>query len=184
MKWEITVREVIDGQPGAEQKVVEIARPNRLSQLADVGMSLEEGKAILARIQSVVAAGQADRESVACRICTDCGASRRLKDYRTRRIDTVFGRVSLRIARTSERCNHATADQGLPSGRSTPEFDDLRARLAADLSYGRVSALLRLTLPMSTGVAPTTVRAHTLRAAHRIGRGPVACASPPSRAKS
>src|SRR5271154_1903469 len=133
MKWEIIVRELGDGPPRAEQKVIEIARPNRLSHLADVGMSLEEGKHILARIQSVIAAAQADRESVARRICTDCGASRRLKDYRTRRIDTVFGRVSLRIARTSERCNHGIADPGLPSGRSTPEFDDLRAKLAADL---------------------------------------------------
>ena len=103
-------------------------------------------------------------------MCPTCGTAARLKDYRRRRIDTVFGRVTVRVPRTTGRCAHEYADRPLPPGRSTPEYDLLRAKLASEMSYRKARAFLGMTLPVSTGLAPGTVRAHTFRAGLRLAQ--------------
>jgi hypothetical protein len=168
MNWEITIREHVEGRPPREHSVFRITRPTCLARIADLGMRLEEGKAVLASIQNLIV--QADADSRARPTCPACGATRRLKDYRNRRIDTVFGRVSMRLRRTSGDCTHDSAESGMHRSRSTPEYDALRSKLAAELSYRKARAFLSMTLPVSTGLAPATVRAHTFRTANRLAR--------------
>jgi hypothetical protein len=168
MNWEIIVREFDDGRPLREHVVVRITRPAELVRMSDLGMRLEEGKAALARMQNVIVAAQADSDSRLRRTCPACGAYRRSKDYRRRRIDTVFGRVSVRLKRTTGGCPHKCTGPVLPRGRSTPEYDALRAKLAAELSYRKARAFLSMTLPVSTGLALGTIRAHTFRVATRL----------------
>jgi hypothetical protein len=168
MNWEITVREIVVGRPIREHTVFQIARPSRLIRFEDLGIRLEEGKTILANIQNVITTAQAEFDSHARRTCPACGKARRMKDYRRRRIDTMFGQVSVRLKRTTAGCTHEYAEHRLPPGRSTPEFDSLRAKVASELPYRKARAFLGLTLPVSAGLAPGTIRAHTFWAGYRL----------------
>jgi len=58
--------------------------------------------------------------------CRSCAAVCQVKDYRPRRIATLFGQVTLRLPRF--RCAGMEAGHGWPAHcRSTPELDQVRA---------------------------------------------------------
>jgi len=65
----------------------------------DKSLSVEDGKKILAALQTVVVSQEADTYTLFRRICPDCGVLRPVKDYTTRRIRTVFGTVEVRNPR-------------------------------------------------------------------------------------
>src|SRR3954467_4203024 len=95
--------------------------------------------------------------------CRACGAACRVKDYRPRRIATLFGMVTVRLPRF--RCARCRGDQaGIewpPQCRSTPEFDQIRAQFSAFLPYRVAAGVLQQLLPLDAG--PETLRAHTLK---------------------
>jgi hypothetical protein len=62
---------------------------------ADVGVKLADAKPLLARLQQVVVSQQLRDYCAASRPCPSCQARRNLKDYRTRRLDTVLGRIAV-----------------------------------------------------------------------------------------
>ena len=99
-----------------------------------------------------------------------------MKDYRNRKVDTVFGTVSFRSPRiVSCACEPPwyleTAFCPLwpiiPE-RATPELLALQAKLAAQMSYRRVVETLREFLPVSDKINHVTVRNRTLRVGARI----------------
>jgi hypothetical protein len=99
-----------------------------------------------------------------------------LKDYRQRKVDTVFGTVSFRSPRIlSCACEPPwyleTAFCPLwpiiPE-RATPELLALQAKLAAQMSYRRVVETIREFLPVSEKFNHVTVRNRTLRVGVRI----------------
>ena len=61
--------------------------------------SVEDGKKIMAALQTAIVAQEADTYTLFRRICPDCGVLRSVKDYTTRRIRTVFGTVEVRNPR-------------------------------------------------------------------------------------
>src|SRR4051794_16191232 len=95
--------------------------------------------------------------------CQACGAACRVKDYRPRRIATLFGTVTVRLPRF--RCASCRGDQaGIewpPQCRSTPEFDQIRAQFSAFLPYRVAAGVLQQLLPLDAG--PETLRAQTLK---------------------
>jgi hypothetical protein len=155
--------------------VMEIDRSGDLAEIDNLGLSLAEGKRLLERVQREVVAAQA-REHAGCRPrCGACGARRRVKDYQTRRIDTVFGRVVLRLPRFQcAGCAETVAGVSWPlHSRSTPELDRLRAYLSALTSYRSAAAVLKALLPVDGGGRPETLRNRTLRAGEELRRSPL-----------
>ena len=133
MVW--IVRLVCVGAEGEEHgaDVMRIARPDSLTDLASLGLTLAEGKRLLAGIQREIVAAQARDHAVRRPGCRRCEGVCRVKDYRQHAIATLFGQVAVRLPRF--RCaGCATAEAGVegPSHvRSTPELDRLRAQLSA-----------------------------------------------------
>src|SRR3954463_15446861 len=117
---------------------MQIARPDDRTDLATLGLTLAEGKQLLAGVQQELVAAQARRHAArrpACRSC--CSTTCRVKDDRQHAIATLFGQVALRLPRyCCVGCGGAEAGLGWPSHiRSTPELDRLRAQLAAPVPY-------------------------------------------------
>ena len=119
---------------------------------------------------------QADEICALRRICRRCYRWTALKDYRRRKVDTVFGAVSFRSPRNvSCACEPPwyleTAFCPLwpiiPE-RATPELLALQAKLAAQMSYRQVVETMREFLSVSEKINDVTVRIRTLRIGTRI----------------
>src|SRR5690349_2014337 len=165
MGW--VLRLVESGADGSSDSidVLEIERPGDLGDLADLGLTHAQGKELLARVQQAVVAGQSRDHAARRPACRTCGAACRLKDYRPRRIATLFGPVTVRLPRfRCAGCDEAEAGIDWPAhGRSTPELDQLRARYAALLPYRVAAGVLEHLLPVGAGLTHETLRAHTLK---------------------
>src|SRR5215218_8108593 len=71
-----------------------IARPDDLTDLATLGLSMAEGKQLLAGVQQELVAAQARRHAVRRPACRSCSTTCRVKDYRQHAIATLFGQVA------------------------------------------------------------------------------------------
>jgi hypothetical protein len=135
-----------------------------------LGLSLADGKTICAALQQAVAKHQVACLAATGMSCSRCGAPMRVKDYRRRRIDTAYGRIDAHIPRRfCVACGSKPAALTLPvSGRSTTEYERLRAKLAAHLSYRVVGDILKECLPLAGGATHTTVRRRVTAVAERM----------------
>ena len=99
MAW--IVRLVSIGAEGEEHStdVMRIARPDDLTDLATLGLSLAEGKRLLAGVQREIVAAQARVHAARRPECRGCGDACRVKDYRHHGIATPFGQVAVRLPR-------------------------------------------------------------------------------------
>src|SRR5215217_1452015 len=162
------VKLVSIGAAGDERstEVMQIARPDDRTDLATLGLTLAEGKQLLAGVQQELVAAQARRHAArrpACRSC--CSTACRVKDYRQHAIATLFGQVALRLPRyCCVGCGVTEAGLGWPSQiRSTPELDRLRAQLAALMPYRTAAEVLGQVFPVDAGADPETRRRHTFK---------------------
>src|SRR3954471_24111646 len=141
-----------------------INRPDDLGDIASLGLTLAEGKLVLAGLQQQIAAAQA--ESHACRrpACRSCGAVCHVKDYRDHAVATLFGQVTVRLPRfRCGRCGGSEAGHGWPSHcRSTPALDQLQAHLSALMTYRVAAEVMAQMFPLDAGNAPETLRSHAL----------------------
>ena len=114
MAW--IVRLVSIGAEGEEHStdVMRIAKPDTLSDLGTLGLSLAESKQLLAGIQREIVAAQARVHAVHRPECRGCGAACRVKDYRHHAIATLFGQVAVRLP-------------DLPPEKWTPGYADFRS---------------------------------------------------------
>jgi hypothetical protein len=142
---------------------------------ADVGLKLADAKPLLARLQQVVVSEQVRHYCEAARLCPSCQARRNIKDYRTRQLDTVMGRIAVDAPRL-DGCrfcgdDHVTSPLSrLLPRRVTPELHHLQAKLSAELPYGRAAALLQELLPEMGGLTAMTTRNRTLAVGKEIER--------------
>src|SRR3954469_19739161 len=159
MGW--VLRLVETGTDGSADSVdvLKIERPGDLGDLADLGLTHAEGKQLLARAQQAVVAAQSRDHAVHRPSCRSCGAVCHVKDYRPRRIATLFGPVTVRLPRfRCAGCGGAEVGVGWPlHGRSTPELNQIRAQYSALLPY-RVAGVLEPLLPVAAGITPETLR--------------------------
>ena len=95
------VRLVNSGADGEKQSadIMNINRPDDLSDIANLGLSLAEGKLLLAGLQQEIVAAQAKGHAVRRPDCESCGEVCRVKDYRDRAVATLFGQVTVRLPR-------------------------------------------------------------------------------------
>lgn len=185
MKIEISLRitagEVAGVAPCADQTVLVLDKP--YDRLEAIGLTLEEGKAMLARVQERIVAAQADAFAAERRCCAGCGHRLRAKDTGRLRFRTPFGDVHL----TSPRLHRCVCDRSVTrtvsplrelfTGRVAPEMLYLQTRWASVVSYGVTVDLLRDVLPVASTLNPETVRDQLHRIAERadadLGDGPL-----------
>jgi len=140
----------VDGQKPAVD-IKEFNRPDCLEDIANLGLTLTEGKQLLARVQQEVVAAQFGNHAVLRPSCCTCNGRCHVKDWRLHRIATLFGEVRVRLPRfLCAGCGHTETGVSWPSHcRSTPALDQLQAHLSALITY-RVAATYCCTCYRST----------------------------------
>jgi hypothetical protein len=99
MEWVLRLVETgIDG-PARVIDVLDIRPLGGLGEIAKLGLTLAEAKQILARLQQVVVAVQADDHAVLRPDCSSCGQVCHVKEWRLHRVATLFGTAAVRPPR-------------------------------------------------------------------------------------
>jgi hypothetical protein len=151
--------------------------------LAAMGLSLADSKAVLGWLQSSIVIHQIQAFDVKHRDCPSCGSVRELKGYRCVRYRSLFGDVHTRVARwrtCSCAGEHTAFKEAVRQSWINAEMQYVHAELAATVPYARAVQLLKLVLPTGT-TAISTVRAHALAAGARLsieGLSPASDVSP------
>src|SRR5665213_103434 len=98
MKWTLKlVAEVVPGKP-TEYEVATIERIEKFSP-ATVGLTISEGKAILAGLQKQMVTAQVQHHGASIHSCPGCGKAFRTKGYYRSTLRSVYGNVGMRIRR-------------------------------------------------------------------------------------
>jgi hypothetical protein len=95
------VRLVQIGADGDEPfaDVMTINRPDGLDDIANLGLTVADGKQVLAGLQQEIVAAQARNHSVQRPECRACCGVCHLKDYRNHAVATHLGQVTVRLPR-------------------------------------------------------------------------------------
>jgi hypothetical protein len=154
-----------------------IERPDDLTDIADLGLTLSEAKRLLATLQQEIVAAQVRTHAVRRPTCSRCGGGCRVKDYQDHLVATLFGQVTVRLPRfRCAACCGSESGVDWPSHcRSTPELDRLQAHLAAIMTYRTAADLLEQMFPVDAAKHPETVRRHALKVGEALGE----CATTP-----
>jgi hypothetical protein len=174
MRWVLRLVETETDSLGGGVDVMVISRSRDLGDIADLGLTLPEGKQLLARVQQAVVTAQAHGHVVLRPNCLSCGGGCHIKDWRLHQVATLFGTVAVRLPRfRCASCGHSTTCISWPSHcRSTPELDQLRAHLSALMPYRVAAGVLTHLLPVDAGTSPETLRGHTLKIGERLREAP------------
>ncbi|ODV42968.1 hypothetical protein AWV79_21665 [Cupriavidus sp. UYMMa02A] len=137
-----------------------IERPD--CSLVDVGLTLAEGRALLAKVQAQLVSTQVDRWLSGQTHCQCCGEALSHKDHRSTVVRTVYGKVTVKsprlwscacqqTVRTPRHVVHPLS-KALPS-RTTPELKYLQAKWASQMPYRQATAMLKEVLPLEKGIS-------------------------------
>ena len=148
-----------------------ITRPDGLGDIANLGMTLSEAKLLLVQVQQQLVAEQANTHATFRPDCRTCGGTSHVKDWQRHRIATLFGDVRVRLPRlVCAGCGCGETAVSWPSHcRSTPELNQLQARLSALMPYRVAAEVMQHLLPIDAGTSPETLRSHTLLIGEQLG---------------
>ena len=164
------------GTPGSEARVVAVIERQDHS-VADLGLTLAEGRALLAKVQAGLVVHQTAEWTANQAACASCGAMLAHKDRRTIIMRTVFGKIALPSPRwLACRCDSKHGEPrrsrspmatALPR-RATPELEYLQAKWAAHLSYRQAVELLCEVLPLEEALSLGGIRRGLIDAGRAI----------------
>ena len=97
MRWTVTL--VAETEPGhvRTHELGQIERADTITP-ASLGLSIAEGKTLVAALQTAIVAAQVERHGEALRPCRHCAHPRTTKGYYTSIFRSVFGQVPMRVA--------------------------------------------------------------------------------------
>jgi hypothetical protein len=123
------------------------------------------------QVQQQIVAAQADTHAMFRPDCRSCGRTCHVKDWQPHRIATLFGEVRLKLPRfLCAGCGCGETGVSWPMHcRSTPELNQLQARLSALMPYRIAADVLQHLLPIDAGKSPETLRSHTLQVGKQLG---------------
>ncbi|PHS19375.1 MAG: ISKra4 family transposase [Blastopirellula sp.] len=172
MDVRITVETIFEDGKTRKHALGTWSRPFRKMSGEAIGLMLEDAKTILAQLQKAIVQDQVEKMSQACRPCPGCGRVRRIHDYRSRTLDTMFGRITARAPRIKLCLCQADTNGRIGSplsplsyflpDRATPELQRLQAELASRHSFREAAR------PMNTFL-PCQVQSH-VTTRNRFGR--------------
>ncbi len=96
------VLRLVETRPGSGTRSVDVrefSRPGNLRDIANLGLTLAKAKQRLARVQRAVVAVQARDHAALRPDCASCGGRCQVKDWRSRQVATLFGKVAVRLPR-------------------------------------------------------------------------------------
>ena len=135
MEWRVTIE--LSGADGTKQ-THDVARgggSDPHSILDPLGLTLDDGKTLLAGVQRRLVQARAAKYSALRRRSSHCRCLRPLKDTRTRRLNSLFGTVEV-PARRFKPCQCAIAVRStltpaseLMPDRCTPEYERTLAKM-------------------------------------------------------
>ncbi|GAW35442.1 hypothetical protein RA2_02505 [Roseovarius sp. A-2] len=167
MDVRIIVETTFENGTTKRHRLGRLSRPSRRAQPEGFGLLLENAKTILGQLQNVILRDQIEETSEASRICPDCDGIRAIHDYRSRVLDTLFGKFEVKAPRIRRCACNAKSDVVLGGplsplahffpDRSTPELRRLRAELGARHSFREAARILETFLPCAKQVN-TSVR--------------------------
>ena len=184
MKWAIKlVFEAIPGCP-IEHELGIIEREEEISP-ATVGLTLAEGKALLASLQQQVVTAQIQQHVKTIKSCPQCGSAFRTKGHYQSTLRSVYGTVAMRIRRLRPcPCSGSQAQSfsTLFTNKSpiTPELRYLTAKMAALLPFRKAADFLGEFLPLSAWATASTVRNRTMKVGKRLEKSAEVLATPAS----
>lgn len=171
----IKIQIVIESDNGSTPLVQEIAQIERNSlQPENLGLSLNEAKAILRNTQQHLVEHQIKEYEKQHSFCQHCYSKLLHKDQRTITYRTLFGKLKL-PARRLFNC-HCTETKNrsfsplinlLPS-RTSPELLYLESKFASLMSYGLSAQFLEELLPIEGEISSTTIRNNLHQCAQRL----------------
>jgi hypothetical protein len=165
MQFVVWVETIVAGRRVEVHRIAAVER-NGMFAPAELGLS----QAVLNAIEQEVIQTQVDLQSAMTRPCIHCQGLQRIKDTRQRRLDTVFGRVTVQCRRFIRcMCQGGKARNLWPLAhwaelgmkRSTPERTYLLAEWGSRLPYRKAAELLQEILPGQMRGCPTQVFAET-----------------------
>jgi hypothetical protein len=165
----------ITGDDGAASDAVEAAVfEKRTERPEDLGLSIADGKALMAAVQQRVVNAQVTSWADQHRCCKACGARRHSKGSHPIVFLTLYGDVRIASARL-HRCPCQSTDgpttvsplRNLLPDYVAPERLYLEARWASLVPYAAAAGLLADILPIASGANATTLREHVLHVAER-----------------
>lgn len=171
MKIEVRLRINAGDGDGCDEEVLTLNKPH--DQLEQVGLSLQDGKDVLSRLQERIVAAQASAFIQSNRCCKDCGAPLGGKGRRTIQFRTPFGDVPV----TGPRFYRCDCDSspvrtfnslaGLFREHVSPEMLYLETKWTSLVSFGVTVDLLKDVLPVGDTLNAETARNHQRRTAAR-----------------
>lgn len=177
MEVRIIVETTFENGTTKRHRLGRLSRPFRRTQPEGFGLLLEDAKTILGQLQSAILHDQIEEISEASRICPDCDGVRAIHDYRSRVLDTLFGRFEVKAPRIRRCACNAKSDVVLGGplsplahffpDRSTPELRRLQAELGARHSFREAVRILETFLPCAKQVN-TSVRNRLGKVAREI----------------
>lgn len=172
MRAQLTLRMIDDDGTQIDTGIVADLE-KKANGAEDLGLSLAEARALLARLQQALVETQVDMWLKERREC-DPRRLRRKGSYPVT-FQTLFGDVRLKsprfhLPRTAGDTGPATVSplRELIPDHLAPERLYLETRWASLVPYGAAAELLADVLPIGRGANATTLRQHALRAARRI----------------
>lgn len=161
---------------GSEQRREVATIERRELAMETLGLTLSEGKTLLAGVQDFVVAQQVQQELEQRRACPHCGQRHTTKDAGHTPVKTVFGQVQVPNPRWN-RCSCQTDGpqtfrpmRSWLEGRTTPEMLYLETRWASLIPFARVVDLLKDVLPVDDALNSETVRNHLQATGERLER--------------
>ena len=193
MKWRVIVE--LGGAEGTVQLHEVSAGGSTTAECSaeTLGLTMAEGKMTLAGLQHHLVQAQAEEHCQRRRRCDYCGAQRPLKDFRRRRLTSLYGVVEVRAPRFDPcRCGVASRRTITPVAeimpdRCTPEYERTLAKMGGELPYRRACSLLEAFFPLGEAPDVETIRQRTLHVGARLEREAVrlpTSAPPPAEAQS
>jgi len=145
--------------------LVVVERPD--CSLAELGLTLAEGRSLLAKVQAELISKQVQWWLSGQARCQKCGAALSHKDSRSTVLRTAYGKVTVKsprlwscacqeTAQTPQRVVHPLSKA--LTRRVTPELEYLEAKWAAHLPYRQASAMLKEVLPLDKGISSSGIR--------------------------
>ena len=150
MKWTVKLERIDEAGNLHSTTVGYVERPELTSE-ADLGLTHDDGKYLIRRVQAEIAQDQVRALISKVRPCPCCGRLRSIKEHRRRRIDTVFGHLRIHAPRF-EACVCGRSAASSPMAvlfphRSTPELRYLQVKLGCKFSYQQAADILNEFLP-------------------------------------
>ena len=170
MEWRVTIE--LRGADGTKQ-THEVARGGHTdphSTLDPLGLTLDDGKTVLAGVQRHLVQARVAEYCALRRRCSHCRGLRPLKDTRTRRLNSLFGTVEVPAPRFKPcRCAIAARSTLTPASelmpdRCTPEYERTLAKMGAWLPYRGARRFLSEFFPIDDNLPwHETIRRRTTR---------------------